>query len=101
MPRQLTSQILTMRLTISIVSRNFSIFAGILLFSAITASAVHAEFNQPTPLTSPQCNKFTFDASRSRIVDENNVAYFWDLGDGTTSAEPVVTHVYRLPGEYN
>ncbi|OGX34137.1 MAG: hypothetical protein A3C36_04630 [Omnitrophica WOR_2 bacterium RIFCSPHIGHO2_02_FULL_52_10] len=89
-----------MRLTISIVSRNFSIFAGILLFSAITASAVHAEFNQPTPLTSPQCNKFTFDASRSRIVDENNVAYFWDLGDGTTSAEPVVTHVYRLPGEY-
>ncbi len=47
-----------------------------------------------------KCNKFTFDARSSYDVDKQNLSYLWEFGDGSTSEEPVVTHVYEKGGEY-
>ena len=43
--------------------------------------------------------EYTFDASAS-TDNENIVSYFFDFGDGTTSTEPTVIHVYKEIGEY-
>lgn len=39
-----------------------------------------------------------FDATRSRDPRARPLKYFWDLGDGTSSEQPVVEHVFRTPG---
>jgi len=53
------------------------------------------------PLEVPKCNnKFTFDATKSYDPQNRNITYLWDFGDGTTSVEPVVTHIYERPGTY-
>jgi PKD repeat protein len=48
-----------------------------------------------------KCNdKFIFDATKSYDPGNKKLTYYWDFGDGTTSSEPVVTHVYDKVGEY-
>ncbi len=74
--------------------------AGILLavFSLFFfAQTIQAE----NAITSPKCNQFTFDASSSYDPDNQNLTFSWDLGDGTKSAEPVVTHSYQTAGNYD
>ncbi len=57
----------------------------------------------PAPMAPPagRCNQFTFDATKSYDVDRQKLTTHWEFGDGTTSDEPVVTHVYEKAGEYN
>ena len=55
---------------------------------------------KPAPVPDTKCNKFTFDATSSYDVDKQKLSYMWDFGDGTTSTEPVVTHIYDKAGEY-
>jgi len=52
------------------------------------------------PMKDSKCNKFTFDATSSYDPDKQKLTYTWDFGDGTTSKEPVVTHIYEKGGEY-
>ena len=52
------------------------------------------------PKTDMKCNKFTFDATSSYDIDKQKLSYLWNFGDGQTSTEPVVTHVYEKGGEY-
>ncbi|PIW65370.1 MAG: hypothetical protein COW12_02225 [Candidatus Omnitrophica bacterium CG12_big_fil_rev_8_21_14_0_65_45_16] len=47
------------------------------------------------------CNRFVFDARQSYDPNKDKITYAWDFGDGTTSTEPVVTHVYETGGRYN
>lgn len=46
------------------------------------------------------CNTFTFDGSKSYDPDNQRLAYFWDFGDGTTSAEVKAVHSYKEAGKY-
>ena len=41
-----------------------------------------------------------FDATGSSDADGDSLSYNWDLGDGTTSQEAKLTHVYTQPGTY-
>ncbi|MDP8234364.1 MAG: PKD domain-containing protein [Candidatus Saelkia tenebricola] len=47
-----------------------------------------------------QCNKFTFDATKSYDLDKQELNFLWNFGDGTTSTEPITTHIYEKGGEY-
>jgi len=47
-----------------------------------------------------QCNKFTFDATKSYDLDKQKLNFLWDFGDGITSTEPIVIHTYEKGGEY-
>jgi PKD repeat protein len=53
-----------------------------------------------TPITSPRCNEFTFDATGSYAPENKNISFQWDFGDETTSNKPVVTHTYQESGDY-
>jgi hypothetical protein len=44
--------------------------------------------------------EITFDSSGSFDADGEIVQYYWDFGDGTSSFEPVTTHVYYEKGIY-
>jgi PKD repeat protein len=46
------------------------------------------------------CNTFTFDGSKSYDPDKQELSYFWDFGDGTTSNEMRVMHTYKDAGKY-
>jgi len=46
------------------------------------------------------CDTFTFDATGSYDPDKQALSYLWDFGDGTSSTEVVVTHVYQKGGKY-
>ncbi len=48
----------------------------------------------------PACNTFTFDASKSYDPDDQELAYFWDFGDGTTSTQLRTMHTYKDEGKY-
>ena len=63
-------------------------------------SRASGDLNGPDPVTVEKCNEFTFDASRSKVIDGSSVAYSWDLGDGTKSPDKIVNHTYRRPGDY-
>jgi PKD repeat protein len=56
----------------------------------------------PVVKTTPdlKCNKFTFDATSSYDPNREKISYLWEFGDGATSTEPVVTHLYEKGGEY-
>lgn len=54
------------------------------------------------PVTEPSaCNVFEFDGRKSFDQNGEKITYLWDFGDGTTSTDPVVTHVYQKGGNYN
>ncbi|MFA6636475.1 MAG: PKD domain-containing protein, partial [Candidatus Omnitrophota bacterium] len=57
---------------------------------------------RPRPEAKPdlKCNKFTFDATSSYDPARQKLYFHWDFGDGNTSTEPVVTHIYEKGGEY-
>lgn len=44
--------------------------------------------------------EITFDASGSFDADGEIVQYYWNFGDGTSSFDPVTTHVYTEKGIY-
>jgi PKD repeat protein len=52
------------------------------------------------PVTSAQCNKFTFDATGSHLPKDRNVSFLWDFGDGEISREAVAEHTYKKAGDY-
>lgn len=52
------------------------------------------------PLRSALCNEFTFDATQSSLPQGEDVSLTWDFGDGQTSREPVVAHIYEKAGDY-
>lgn len=52
------------------------------------------------PITSPNCNQFTFDATGSADPDNEKITYAWDFGDGKTAEGPVVQHLYENSGDY-
>lgn len=60
----------------------------------------HAVYRQPQK-PAPACNKFTFDATSSYDPNNKKLTYLWNFGDGATSTEPVVTHIYEKGGDYN
>ncbi len=64
------------------------------------SSAKNSEALNVTTTTGTQCNQFTFDASKSYDPDNQNLSYQWDLGDSTTSTEPIITHTYAKSGKY-
>ncbi|MFA5370092.1 MAG: PKD domain-containing protein [Candidatus Omnitrophota bacterium] len=64
---------------------------------APAAAPVKAVINQAKDLG---CNKFTFDATDSYDITNRGLSFEWDFGDGNTSKEQVVTHVYEKGGIY-
>ncbi|MBU0759622.1 MAG: PKD domain-containing protein [Candidatus Omnitrophica bacterium] len=46
------------------------------------------------------CNTFTFDGSKSYDPDDQELSYFWDFGDGTTSTQVRSMHTYKDAGKY-
>jgi PKD repeat protein len=55
----------------------------------------------PVVCFADECNReFTFDATRSYDPNKEALSYLWDFGDGTTSTEPVVKHLYERAGDY-
>jgi len=56
---------------------------------------------KPVPKIVDQgCNSFTFDATESYDIDNQNLSFLWEFGDGQTSTDPVVTHLYEKGGNY-
>jgi len=47
-----------------------------------------------------KCNKFTFDATESYDIDKQELSFLWEFGDGQTSEDPIVTHLYEKGGKY-
>jgi len=47
------------------------------------------------------CNVFEFDASKSSDQNGDKITYLWDFGDGKTSTDKIVTHVFEKGGNYN
>ncbi len=47
------------------------------------------------------CNVFEFDARDSYDQNKDKITYLWDFGDGQTSTDPVVTHVFEKGGNFN
>ena len=41
-----------------------------------------------------------FDATASRDIDDNLLAYRWDFGDGQSAVIPQVAHTFWAPGQY-
>jgi PKD repeat protein len=48
----------------------------------------------------PWCEPVPFDGTTSYDVDGVIVAYYWDFGDGTTSFNPMPSHIYPTIGTY-
>lgn len=62
----------------------------------------HPTAEAPAPrVEAGKCNQFTFDATKSYDIDKQKLSVTWDFGDGTTSDQPTVTHVYEKAGDYN
>jgi len=55
-----------------------------------------------TPVASDtgKCNRFTFDGTDSYDPDGQELTYWWNFGDNSTSTEPVVTHTFEKAGDY-
>ncbi len=46
------------------------------------------------------CNRFVFDATQSYDDNNDKLTYLWEFGDGATSDQATVTHVYDKGGAY-
>lgn len=68
----------------------------------VAKKAPVVEKPKPTPApTAPSCNQFTFDARSSYDPNNDKITYLWEFGDGSTSTEPVVSHLYQAGGVYD
>ena len=82
-----------------VVSDAFADSAPVTRTVEVTNSAPVADFYQPLP--THWGHSVRFDGSLSSDPDwDPIVSSRWDFGDGTTSTEPVVDHVYSTPGSY-
>lgn len=61
---------------------------------------VKAPKAKPEPKPTGACQEFVFDGRSSYDPNKQKISYAWDFGDGTSSAEPVVKHVYEKGGNY-
>ena len=68
---------------------------------------IYFEYIQPQAVTLQKeeigtlpCNTFTFDGTKSYAHSNKALSYNWDFGDGITSNEPIVTHVFEKSGDY-
>lgn len=74
---------------------------SLLTCSIFLTSISSVSFAQPAKaITSSRCNIFTFDANASYDPDNDDISYMWDFGDGITSREAVVEHIYENSGDY-
>ena len=80
--------------------KKFIVLTVIIAFAGTTAYAKTKLTSETIPKSNIKCAEFTFDATDSYDIDKQNLSYLWDFGDGVTSTEPVVTHVYEKGGEY-
>ena len=46
------------------------------------------------------CSTFKFDGSKSYDPDDQQLTYFWDFGDGSTSNQTRSMHTYKEAGKY-
>ncbi len=75
--------------------------------AAVTILVNPAAINPPQAVISPVApvedgQPVTLDASPSQPGDSPIVAYFWDLGDGlTTAIGPTIQYTYAQPGVYD
>lgn len=44
--------------------------------------------------------EIVFDASESSDPDEDSLSFFWNFGDGNTSDQEKISHIYEFPGQY-
>jgi PKD repeat protein len=72
-----------------------------LTLTFITATPV-ANFTY-SPVPTVEDSKATFDATNSATTIGYINGYQWNFGDGnvTTTPNPIITHLYALPGTYN
>lgn len=78
--------------------RKSTLYLIITLLIVLPLPAFAQQTNEP--LTSLRCNEFTFDATGSYDLDNENITYSWDFGDGIISNEAAITHVYDKSGDY-
>lgn len=89
------------------MKKKLLIILSVITFISFTSSATWAkQVKTPTkassdPISTARCNQFTFDATGSHDPDNENINYLWDFGDGQTSTESVVNHIYEKSGDYN
>lgn len=55
---------------------------------------------KPEPKPTGACQEFVFDGRSSYDPNKQKISYAWDFGDGSSSVEPVVKHVYDKGGKY-
>jgi PKD repeat protein len=75
--------------------------------SAVTTKAAVKKPASPKAISVTQakgtglpCNKFTFDGTATYDPNNDKLSFLWDFGDGTTSTQPVVTHIFEKGGQY-
>lgn len=78
------------RLIIIVLSMTFALCAHSISFA-----------QENTPISSPKCNKFTFDATGSYDPDNKDLTFFWNFGDGNTSQDAITQHAYTRSGDYD
>ncbi len=61
---------------------------------------VEKKEEQPWVESKISCNTFTFDGSKSYDPDNQELSYFWDFGDGSTSSQIRSMHTYKEAGKY-
>jgi len=85
-----------------IIVLNFGLIVSIGLIDNASYAESVDEFgkNVEIPITSLKCNEFTFDATKSQFPKGPNITFSWNFGDGTTSEEAVITHIYEQSGDY-
>jgi len=75
---------------------------GVLALAMIVvAGAVFASSTPETKVAAlARCNTYTFDSTKSYDPNNEKISIMWDLGDGTTSTDRIVTHTYEKAGDY-
>jgi PKD repeat protein len=68
----------------------------------ISPQAPHGPNQPPTARIIANCSHSTcgFDGTTSSDPESGPLTYSWNLGDGTTSTSPSLTHDYATPGTY-
>lgn len=79
-------------------------FVPIIILLFVSIIGISEGFTEPEPsripITSPQCNEFTFDATGSFDPDNDDLSFLWEFGDGHFSYEPFIMHKFDKSGDY-